>query len=202
VRAAIRVAMAATVLIHSGANGGAKIRNPAVVVGLTFITLGFYSWYWWFAINRELMELGRANGRSDLGEEPGLSMLAFALGRFLLSIPTVWTIVTTSRRIQRGQRLVGASEVLKGWLAGLLWVFTLSIGGMIYTQMSMNKILRTLPSATASEPAPAAATPSPATRDADLERIGKLAALRDSGALTEEEFAAEKARVLSGKPPT
>jgi hypothetical protein len=142
--------MAATVLIHSGANGGAKIRNPAVLV--------------------------------------------FALGRFLLFIPTVWTVVTTSRRIQRGQRLVGASEVLNGSLAGLLWVFTLSIGGTIYTQMSMNKILRTLPSGTNSQPAPPAATPSPATRDADLERIGKLAALRDSGGLTEEEFAAQSPR--------
>jgi hypothetical protein len=66
----------------------------------------------------------------------------------------------------------------------------------------MNKILRTLPSGTTSQPAPPTATPSPATRDADLERIGKLAALRDSGALTEEEFAAQKAQVLSGEPPT
>ena len=193
--------MAEEVLIHSGENGGGKIRNPAGVLGLSFITLGFYSWYWWFQINRELMQLGRVHSRDDLGKDPSLSMVAFALGAFAIYIPTVWTVVGTSRRIQRAQRLVGSTEVLNGWVAGLLWVFTLAIGGIIYTQMSMNRWLRTQTPAAAAALPPPSATPATPTRDADLERIEKLAALRDSGAITDEEYETEKARALSSQPP-
>jgi membrane protease subunit (stomatin/prohibitin family) len=45
--------------------------------------------------------------------------------------------------------------------------------------------------APAPEPAPAAATPDP------IAQLTQLAALKDSGALTEAEFEAEKAKLLS-----
>jgi hypothetical protein len=41
-----------------------------------------------------------------------------------------------------------------------------------------------------------AGTPAPAAGDPRVAEIERLAGLRDSGALTEEEFAAEKARIL------
>jgi Short C-terminal domain len=45
------------------------------------------------------------------------------------------------------------------------------------------------------EPAPAPAAQPPAD---PVEQLTKLAQLRDSGVLTEEEFAAQKARILGG----
>lgn len=47
--------------------------------------------------------------------------------------------------------------------------------------------------------APQAAAPAPAAAAADpIEQLKKLGELRDNGILTEEEFAAEKAKVLAG----
>ena len=49
-----------------------------------------------------------------------------------------------------------------------------------------------------SEPAPAPAPPPPAPPSDDpIERIKELASLRDSGILTEDEFAAAKAKLLA-----
>jgi hypothetical protein len=47
----------------------------------------------------------------------------------------------------------------------------------------------------ASEPAPAPAAPEPAAPDR-IAQLTQLAALKDSGALTEAEFEAEKAKLL------
>jgi Domain of unknown function (DUF4234) len=58
----------------------AKIRHPAAVVGLTLITIGIYSIFWWYYINRELRDLGRAREVGGLGDQPALSTLAWALG--------------------------------------------------------------------------------------------------------------------------
>ena len=48
-----------------------------------------------------------------------------------------------------------------------------------------------------SEPAPAPAAPAEPAAD-PLEQLTKLGQLRDSGVLTEEEFEAEKAKILAG----
>ncbi len=52
--------------------------------------------------------------------------------------------------------------------------------------------------ANVSAPTPAPAEPAPSDDDARLRRLSQLAELRDKGVLTDEEFAAEKARVLGG----
>ena len=165
--------MAQQVLIHSGENGRATIRDPVGVLALTVVTLGLYLLYWWFEINRELAQLGRVRDRPDLGDNPGLSMAAFGLGQFLLLVPVVWTTVTTSRRIQRAQRLVGITEVLNGWLAALLWVFTLGIGGIAYTQIQMNKILSTQSPAPAPQPRAAPSEDTPIATAGNVEASSK-----------------------------
>jgi len=48
----------------------AKLRNPLGVVGLSLITLGIYYFFWWYFINREMRDLGRARG-TVLGQNPG-----------------------------------------------------------------------------------------------------------------------------------
>ncbi len=106
--------MATTVLI-SGSNDRAKIRNPWGVLGLALVTLGVYTWFWWYYINREMRDLGRARGVSGLGDSPGLSCAAWILGGFFL-IPLIWTIVTTTIRVARAQAVTN-QPVLNGWLA-------------------------------------------------------------------------------------
>jgi hypothetical protein len=75
--------MASEVLI-SGTEDRAKIRNPWGVLGLFVITLGIYGWFWWYYINREMRDLGRARGVSGLGTDPGLSVAAYVAGAFVL----------------------------------------------------------------------------------------------------------------------
>ncbi|AUY47958.1 SHOCT domain-containing protein [Streptomyces sp. CB01881] len=46
--------------------------------------------------------------------------------------------------------------------------------------------------------APPPAAPAPASMDDKLDQLKNLAALKEQGVLTEEEFAAQKARILNG----
>jgi hypothetical protein len=50
----------------------------------------------------------------------------------------------------------------------------------------------------AAAPAPAPAPVAPAQASSPIEQLKELAALRDQGVLTEEEFAAQKAKLLNG----
>ena len=179
----------ATEVFLAGSNYRAKVRNPWGVLGLSIITFGIYTIFWWFYINRELRDLGRAKRVAGLGDNPGLSTAAYILGGFLFYIPTIWTIVTTTRRIQAGHRVTQQSEVLSGWLAAVVWIFTLGIGGPVFTQYQLNRMWNGEPAA---PPAHAGAPGG----DADLDRLSKLRDLRDSGAISEQEFETEKARIL------
>ena len=98
----------------------AKVRNPWGVLGLSIITLGIYVPFWWYFINREMRDLGRAREVRDLGDSPGLSVLALTLGAILI-IPPFWTLVTTCQRIYRADRHMGRDDPLNGWIAFLLF---------------------------------------------------------------------------------
>jgi Domain of unknown function (DUF4234)/Short C-terminal domain len=180
----------ATEVFIAGSEYRAKKRNPWGVLGLAIITLGIYLIFWWYFVNREMRDLGRARGVSGLGDNPGLSTAAYVLGGFTLYIATVWTVVTTTQRVQRSERVAEVRDPLNGWIAALVWIFTLGIGGPILLQHHLNKVWE-------NEPEVPPALPGGAPRgDADLERLRKLTELKDSGAISEEEFAKEKARVL------
>jgi hypothetical protein len=62
----------------AGTSSRAKLRNPLGVVGLSIITIGIYYIFWWYFINREMRDLGRARS-TDLGQNPGSSVLAITL---------------------------------------------------------------------------------------------------------------------------
>lgn len=133
--------MAEVVPIPGYASTG-KIRNPWGVLGLGIITAGVYLVFWWYFINRELRDMGRARQDPALGEGPANSALAFTFGGLLIGIPTVVTIVRTSGRIRHAQRATGSSEELNSGLAAILWIPTLTLGGVVYTQAQMNHALR------------------------------------------------------------
>ena len=120
-----------------------KIRNPWGVLGLSLITLGIYAYFWWYFINRELRDVGQTRATKELGTTPGVSTLAYVTGSFLLVVPLIWTVITTSQRVRRAQRLAGSDSQLNPWIATPLWIFTLTLGGLVYTQAHLNRAWRT-----------------------------------------------------------
>lgn len=130
------------------------IGVPALMV----VTLGIYGLFWWYYINREMADLGRKNGREDLGTNPALSVLALFPGGILL-IPAIWTSVTTYQRAKRAQQLVGVAETNQAnpWFYGIFYVvFSLVTWG--YLQNALNKVWQITAGAT---PAAAPAQPAP-----------------------------------------
>jgi Short C-terminal domain len=64
------------------------------------------------------------------------------------------------------------------------------VGGHMANKQAAAQQQAPAPEAPAPAPAPAAAAPDP------IEQLTRLAALKDSGALTQEEFDAQKAKIL------
>lgn len=128
--------MAQSVEISPG-NGFAKTRNPWVVLGLSLITLGIYYVFWYYFINREMRDLGNANG-VDLGQSPGVSVLAITLGAFII-IPPFVSIWKTGRRMEGTQRTAGVSGG-SGPLFFVLHIIPIvSLFAPVYMQMELNK---------------------------------------------------------------
>ena len=130
--------MADTVQL-GGSQSTAKIRHPVFVAILAFITLFIYLLYWWYSINREMADYGRARGTQDLGTNPLLSTLALIPGALII-VPAVWTTVTTFKRVQATQRAAGV-EPINGWLGLVLYV-VISPALYAYMQSGLNKAWR------------------------------------------------------------
>ena len=134
----------------AGAGTTAKTRNPIAVAVLAVVTLGIYLVCWWYFINRELADLGRAKGTTELGDSPGKSTLALFPGALLI-VPAIWTTVTTFQRVQAAQRLTGQTSI-NGWLGVVLYI-VISPVLYAYMQSGLNSVWK----AQASETAPAVA---------------------------------------------
>ena len=134
----------------AGAGTTAKTRNPIAVAVLAVVTLGIYLVCWWYFINRELADLGRAKGTTELGDSPAKSTLALFPGALLI-VPAIWTTVTTFQRVQAAQRLTGQTQI-NGWLGVVLYI-VISPVLYAYMQSGLNSVWK----AQASESAPAVA---------------------------------------------
>ena len=130
--------MAETLAIR-GSQYRVKVRNPLAVALLAFVTLGIYHVVWWYKINRELRDFGRARGH-DLGRNPALSTLAVFPG-FIVIIPPLVTAWRGTGRVRQAERVAGR-EPLIGWVALLLYIF-IGIGWMAYLQSALNNVWRT-----------------------------------------------------------
>jgi uncharacterized membrane protein len=118
-----------------GSGAVVRYRNPVLVGVLVLVTLGIYQIVWWYLVNRELADHGRALGRQDLGDDPARSTLALFPGA-LVVVPGVWTTVTTFQRIQAAQRLHRQVPV-NGWL-GLVLGLLLTPALIAYMQSGLN----------------------------------------------------------------
>ena len=119
-----------------GTGATAKIRNPLGVVALSIVTIGIYYIFWWYFINREMRDLGRARNR-DLGQSPGQSVLAITLGALII-VPALVTLWRTSARIESSQEAVGLGNRVSG---PIIFILLLLIGpvGIWYAQSELNK---------------------------------------------------------------
>jgi Domain of unknown function (DUF4234) len=137
----------------AGTQARAKIRSPWAPALLPFITLGIYQLVWYYKINRELADLGRARGTDELGDSPGKSLLAVTLGALII-VPAVISIIHTAQRIQAAQRLTGVDLQLNGWLA-LVMALLITPVLYAYEQSELNKVWRAAGEAPALDPAQA-----------------------------------------------
>lgn len=88
--------------------GGAAVkqRRPAGVLLLSILTLGIYGAFWYYAINRELRDLGE-----DVS--PGVALLAVTLGAVLV-VPPFVSWYRTGARLRRLERSVGVRDTISG----------------------------------------------------------------------------------------
>src|SRR5215216_7002420 len=107
-------------LIPIAPGSSAKISGPVTVAILSIVTLGIYVLFWWYSVNREMADYGRARGTKELGDSPVKSLLALVPGA-LVVVPAIWTTVTTFQRVQAAQRLKEQTSI-NGWLGLVLFL--------------------------------------------------------------------------------
>ena len=123
-----------------GAGTTAKIRNPLGVLGLGLITLGIYHVFWWYFINREMADLGRANRRPELGDNPIMSVVAITIGAFII-VPPFVSFWRTLKRIESSQNLVLGSNnlaVVLVFILGLIPLVNLIVAPLM--QSNLNQV--------------------------------------------------------------
>jgi Zn-dependent protease with chaperone function len=141
----------------AGTPATAKIRSPWAAALLPIITLGIYALVWYYKINREMADLGRARGKTDeLGDSPGKSLLAITVGALII-VPAVISIFNTGKRIQAAQRLTGIEPQMNGWLAIIMGLL-ISPVLYAYEQSELNKVWRSTGAPPAVEPGEVTAT--------------------------------------------
>jgi uncharacterized protein DUF4234 len=129
----------------------AKIRNPLGVLGLSIITIGIYYVFWWYFINREMRDLGNARN-TDLGQNPGNSVLAITLGAFII-VPAIVSSWRTCDRIQRSQELAGVERPASGPIIFILLLLLWPVG-LWYAQNELNKTWTAIAAKGAEPPPP------------------------------------------------
>ena len=131
--------MAEAIQIQGSSHPG-KIRNPLGVLGLSLITLGIYGVFWYYFVNKELAEIGKAHNTDELGDSPGMSVLAITLGALII-VPAFVSIFKFSKRLQTASGVVGAEPGMEAGLLFVLWVFISPVATYI-SQANMNKVLQ------------------------------------------------------------
>src|SRR4051812_37269254 len=122
----------------AGTPAKAKIRSPWAPALLPFITLGIYAAVWYYKINRELADLGRAKNTDELGDSPGKSLVAVTIG-WIIIVPAVISLINTGKRIQAAQRLSNIEPQMNGWLAVVMGL-VISPVLYAYEQSELNKV--------------------------------------------------------------
>jgi amino acid transporter len=108
-------------------------RNPLGVLGLSFITLGIYFFYWYYTINDELRRFERDDTIS-----PVRSLMAMIFG-WLIIVPPFLAMYNTAKHVQSAERRFGIQPELEPALTIVIMLFV-SIGNGVYIQEHLNRI--------------------------------------------------------------
>jgi uncharacterized BrkB/YihY/UPF0761 family membrane protein len=124
-----------------------KLRRPWGVFALALVTILVYLFVWYYAINRELRDFGRAfagKGGGRLDFDPRVSLLAVTLGAFLV-VPPFVSLYRTYRRVEAAQKLADVERRI-GSLGALVLFGVLALTGLpfsaVHTQENLNRIWR------------------------------------------------------------
>ncbi|HMI99042.1 MAG TPA: DUF4234 domain-containing protein [Gaiellaceae bacterium] len=123
--------------------GQAKVRNSLGVFLLAIVTLYVYYFVWYYKINRELRDFGRAHDDPKLRVEPA-GALAAVTGGALLIIPPFISMWRTFTRIRRAEEIAGLEDRLShavGFPLFLLAAIFLPVE-MPYVQSHLNRLWR------------------------------------------------------------
>jgi hypothetical protein len=108
-------------------------RNPLVVLGLSFITLAIYFFYWYYTINDELRRF-----EHDETISPVRSLMAMIFG-WIIIVPPFLAMYNTAKHVQSAERRLGIQPELEPALTIVIMLFV-SIGNGVYIQEHLNRI--------------------------------------------------------------
>lgn len=108
-------------------------RNPLGVLGLSFITLGIYFFYWYWKINEELSSFGHDDTIS-----PARSLMAILFG-WIIIVPPFIAIYNTAKHLQADERLMGVQPELEPALT-IVFLVLFSIVNGLYIQEHLNRL--------------------------------------------------------------
>ena len=117
-----------------------KIRHPLGPFGLSLLTLGFYYFFWYYKINKELAAIGQVRNAPQLGTAPGTSLLAITLGIFII-VPPYVSHYNTWKRFSEAEKLLGLPESMNPAVGFILTLFVGPVG-MYFLQTGLNNVLR------------------------------------------------------------
>ena len=115
------------------ADASVKLRDPARSGLFDLLTLGIYGIFWFYYVNRELADLGRARGTSELGDDPQKSLLAMFPGLLVL-VPAAVSFHNFRGRVRAAQRLAGVEPASRSALASVVLLVLFPIG--IYVEQT------------------------------------------------------------------
>jgi hypothetical protein len=122
-----------------GSNYPAKQRNPLGPLGLSIITLGIYGIFWYYFVNKEMAELGKARGTAELGDNPMTSVLAVTIGAIII-VPAFLSYWNTWKRHDAARKMFGVTEGVEP-VPGFLLTLFIWPAGAYFLQTGHNAVL-------------------------------------------------------------
>jgi hypothetical protein len=108
-------------------------RNPLGVLGLSFITLGIYFFYWYWKINDELSTFGHDDTIS-----PTRSLMAILFG-WIIIVPPFIAIYNTAKHVQGDEQRLAIQPQLEPALT-IVFLLLFSIVNGLYIQEHLNRL--------------------------------------------------------------
>jgi hypothetical protein len=110
-----------------------KKREPLGVLGLSFITIGIYFFYWYYKVNDEIRRFEK-----DETVRPGVALLSVTLGWFII-VPPFISVYNTSNHIVPMEQRMGIQQQLSPAL-NVIFLLIIGIAVPAYSQEHLNRV--------------------------------------------------------------